>query len=1045
MEGFYPEQGINLQWFVDQKKLSGSPVKKLKSQSQDKSQDETFTQISEIHVKKEQWNTNSTYTCKASRGTTSQTEEWSICKAFSMSKPRIRVEEPRIASLTKVSQTATATCVVDAIPSANVLWLLDSEEVPNTSEERDDGLGGKTQQIIKNLTLTVAQWESANSVICKVQHPCYQNDTEEHVKFIEPWKGTPKVEIRRPFVDKESEDKNVLECFARDLPSGLHAVTFRANTTLLPPSQEVDLPKGQGQLITRITVPETYRKKDFIFSCEVRQSPSRKWESTPTGHIYGDASVELSMVPSTVAINPEAPKLLCSGIGFKPNVEWYNQSKKMKDVPYQVMMQNDGRMKVSSEIQAPLQEWNKGMEITCQITDLSKNVQKNISNPAANSVFIPRIRVDKPRIVSLTGTSDKATATCVVEALPNSKVLWNSGKTEWKDAETKEDGTSGKIKQIISTLRLSANEWENVNNITCTVQHPHYQSRHYETVSFVGSSEKRPIVEIRRPFVDNPSGDKNVLECFARDLPFGLHAVTFRANTTLLPPSQEVDLPKGQEQLITRITVPDAYHKKDFIFSCEVRQSPSRKWESKHTGRIYDDPSMELSVIPSTGNVKSEPQKLLCSGIGFNPSIKWLNPSVKIHHLPVTMQANGQMKVSSEIEAPLNRWNQGEKFTCKITDGQKTSQKEISDCAVTSPSTYLADVYLLGPSLSDSRSQNVMHLTCLVIGHSVKDFSITWKGKGINPNKVSQGSLKDHPNGTQSVQSSLELSSELWNSYTCVFCEVKHRCSERVQFQNISKVRDPKPPTVRIIPPSDSDLSTSRKPILLCLVTGFYPADISVYWEQDGMKLDKENFINSPVSIYSPEKELSMHSALFLPQTRQESRSFSCVVKHESSKEPITKKMDNVYASVITSAPSVEILQARDELVCLVFNYSPSAVNITWLLDGSTVEKTFNISSPAKGPDGKFSVKSQLHILASDWPPGSTYTCQVQHVSGISTRKISKTEMMLKTLYIDENMSEYKAEDTPEENWNMAFAFIILFLLSLVYGCCVTLIKIRTG
>lgn len=87
----------------------------------------------------------------------------------------------------------------------------------------------------------------------------------------------------------------------------------------------------------------------------------------------------------------------------------------------------------------------------------------------------------------------------------------------------------------------------------------------------------------------------------------------------------------------------------------------------------------------------------------------------------------------------------------------------------------------------------------------------------------------------------------------------------------------------------------------------------------------------------------------------------------------------------------MELLQGRDELVCLVYGFSPSAINITWLLNSVSVQREDNTSSSAKGPDGKFSIKSHLNVQAAEWAPGATYTCHVRHVTGTINRSISKT------------------------------------------------------
>lgn len=87
----------------------------------------------------------------------------------------------------------------------------------------------------------------------------------------------------------------------------------------------------------------------------------------------------------------------------------------------------------------------------------------------------------------------------------------------------------------------------------------------------------------------------------------------------------------------------------------------------------------------------------------------------------------------------------------------------------------------------------------------------------------------------------------------------------------------------------------------------------------------------------------------------------------------------------------MELLQGQNELVCLVYNYSPSAINITWLLNNVIVQHKGSTSSAAKGPDGKFSIRSQLNVQASEWAPGATYTCHVEHITGTINRNISKT------------------------------------------------------
>uniref|UniRef100_A0A4W4EWK3 Ig-like domain-containing protein n=1 Tax=Electrophorus electricus TaxID=8005 RepID=A0A4W4EWK3_ELEEL len=80
--------------------------------------------------------------------------------------------------------------------------------------------------------------------------------------------------------------------------------------------------------------------------------------------------------------------------------------------------------------------------------------------------------------------------------------------------------------------------------------------------------------------------------------------------------------------------------------------------------------------------------------------------------------------------------------------------------------------------------------------------------------------------------------------------------------------------------------------------------------------------------------------------------------------------------------------QTQKTLVCLVSKYSPSAINITWLKGSEVVQH--NRPLPAKDATGKFMVQSRLQLRATDWKAETTYTCQVDHITGTVIHRISK-------------------------------------------------------
>ncbi|XP_051994407.1 uncharacterized protein LOC127652326 [Xyrauchen texanus] len=687
-------------------------------------------------------------------------------------------------------------------------------------------------------------------------------------------------------------------------------------------------------------------------------------------------------------------------------------------------------------------------QYTCEATFNSEKILNqtyNVCKAMCLSNYL--MHVKKPHLRDIMKETE-VMASCVVEAPYNIEVSWlKNEKILQATSENKHDLPHSRTKQIVSNLTIFRDDWLQLKTLVCKANHPCFQKE--ESVFEVDDIKKDPVVVIRRPFPESTKADNAVLECVVRDLPLGEACITFQANNADISENYCVDLTPSEsmQSLATLFTIPTKHHKKKTTFTCRVHTSYFRKWESKPTGNIFDDPTIELSVVPSVEQSTSQTQKLVCAGTGFDPKITWLIKSDEktgtTEH--VTIKEDGRVQVYSEILVSQQDWNKAVTYTCKIADQHigKTAKKSTSICAVTAHSNQLAYVYLLGPSLSEVTSGIDVSLTCLVVGQGVRDFSIQWKmdGKDSNLGKLYKQDTIEHANGTQSIKSVWKAPVRTWDAYTLFTCEVKQLCSGKPQQQNISKTRDPKQPTVRILRPPDSELYGSQDASLLCFITGFYPSDISVQWQINGTKLDVSRFTNSPVVAHTA-RHYSMHSALILPKSQWKEGIYSCVVSHESTKDSIIDTLENLYASLIPSAPSAELLQGSSKLVCLAFGFSPFDIKITWLL-GMTELSGHNVTSPAKGPDGKFSIQSHLHLLPSDWAPGEVYSCRVTHITGTKLLNISNSEIFEEAIFFNENKPDAIAQESVEESWNMACAFFVFFILSLIYGCTVTLVKVK--
>ncbi|KAF4092435.1 hypothetical protein AMELA_G00021000 [Ameiurus melas] len=203
-----------------------------------------------------------------------------------------RVTEPNITmSTSTMDNDVNLFCWLDGFSpkKISVEWyksntLLTEKATMNIFESHNNG----------EKTFNAQQWNEGKEFACKAKHNSkIFNKTWSKCK--EPVQKTPTVVIRRNLADILKGDSAILECAARDLPSGELSVTFQANGIRVLEPQYVDLPKGVDTLTARFTVPSTHRNKNQRFTCQIQQSRSIQWTSSSTENLFGKEHLNLNL------------------------------------------------------------------------------------------------------------------------------------------------------------------------------------------------------------------------------------------------------------------------------------------------------------------------------------------------------------------------------------------------------------------------------------------------------------------------------------------------------------------------------------------------------------------------------------------------------------------------------------------------------------------------------------------------------------------------------------------------------------------------------
>nr|XP_054325389.1 immunoglobulin lambda-like polypeptide 1 [Pongo pygmaeus] len=97
--------------------------------------------------------------------------------------------------------------------------------------------------------------------------------------------------------------------------------------------------------------------------------------------------------------------------------------------------------------------------------------------------------------------------------------------------------------------------------------------------------------------------------------------------------------------------------------------------------------------------------------------------------------------------------------------------------------------------------------------------------------------------------------------------------------------------------------------------------------------------------------------------------------------------------SVTLFPPSSEELQAnKATLVCLMNDFYPGSLTVTWKADGTPITQGVEMTTPSKQSNSKYAASSYLSLTPEQWRSRRSYSCQVTHEGSTVEKTVAPAE-----------------------------------------------------
>nr|AAH33451.1 Igh protein [Mus musculus] len=312
-------------------------------------------------------------------------------------------------------------------------------------------------------------------------------------------------------------------------------------------------------------------------------------------------------------------------------------------------------------------------------------------------------------------------------------------------------------------------------------------------------------------------------------------------------------------------------------------------------------PPSVYPLAPGSAAQTNSMVTLGCLVKGYFPepvTVTWNSGSLSsgVHTFPAVLQSD-LYTLSSSVTVPSSTWP-SQTVTCNVAhpaSSTKVDKKIVprdcgcKPCICTVPE--VSSVFIFPPKPKDVLTITLTpKVTCVVVDISKDDPEVqfSWFVDDVEVHTAQTKPREEQFNSTFRSVSELPIMHQDWLNGKEFKCRVNSAAFPAPIEKTISKTKGrPKAPQVYTIPPPKEQMAKD-KVSLTCMITDFFPEDITVEWQWNGQPA--ENYKNTQ-PIMDTDGSYFVYSKLNVQKSNWEAgNTFTCSVLHEGLHNHHTEK-----------------------------------------------------------------------------------------------------------------------------------------------------------